>query len=413
MAYEIPGRAEQVGEEIAGLWNEEIAKAYGAQREHHTRFFALDPGTLAKPQATSGVTWPADPLEPTFCTDDEIVRELCDWGSRGRHTLHNEYCEYAVVRGADKSGRMRPKRIQVTTELREYWLMLAIHSPDRLLAAAADVLGREPSWEELYGTAGHDPPEKPEERRRLFAIATAGHGGERDLEKAGVPAGSTGKLNTENALFMSHPINGLDDLVYIVLFGARRFAVRGSDGAPRRAEQEDIFAEDGRRVLACRHADPTAALAAYGAVLRGRVVSFANPLGMYLRPFNSSVLEVSGEPIPTPWVRWSRGEEGMFQRLEVGPSDDEDAFLDDIELTVGQERQRLTGGYQLIRLLEVGPLLATGETSPASEEEFEWIPAGKPIDCPRTGICSKVAELEAEHEHAGAQGAGENRAPGA
>lgn len=412
MAYEIPGRAERVGERIVELWNEQIERAYRAEPKLDSRFFALDPEALTRPQVTDGVTWPADSLEPTFCTDDEVVRALCDWGSRGRHALHNEYCEYAVVHRDDANGRKRPKRIQVTTELREYWLMLATHSPSQLLAAAADVLGSEPSWGQLYGVS--DPLELPKgERRRHFALATAGHGRERDLEGAGIPADPSGPLNTENALFMSHPINGLDDLLFIVRFGARRFAVREPGKAPRRAEKEDIFAGEEERRLACRHADPAAALAAYGAVLGGRVVSFANPLGMYIRPFNWSLLEFSGEPIPATWVRWSRGEEGMFQRLEVGPGDDEDAFLDEIELTVGQERQRLTGGYQLIKMLEVGPLLATGETSAASEDEFEWVPAGSPIECSQTGICGKVAKLEEELKLAGARGLEADPPPGA
>jgi hypothetical protein len=404
VAYEIPGRTEPADERIAELWNQEIARAYKAEPELHSRFFALDPEVLRQPQVTEGVTWPADPLEPTFCTDDEVVQTLCDWGSRGRHALHNEYCEYAVLHRDDPSGRRRPKRIQVTTELREYWLMLATHDPVRLRAAAADVLGRKPSWDELYGVA--DPIKlSKRKRRQRFAFATAGNGREADLEEAGIPADPAGALNTENALFMSHPINGLDDLVFIVLFGARRFAVRDPAGAPRRAEKEDIFGEEKQRGLACRHADPTAALAAYGAVLGGRAVSFANPLGMYIRPFNQSVLEVSGAPIPAAWVRWSRGEEGMFQRLEVGPGDDDDAFLDEIELSVGQERQRLTGGYQLIRMLEVGPLLATGEAVAADEDEFEWLPAGSPIECSRTGICKKVDALEKERRLTVEQGA--------
>jgi hypothetical protein len=386
MTYEAPGRADAVDEPLAERWNEEIAKVYRAESERHTRFFALDPETLTRPQATDAVSWPADPLEPTFCADDEVVRALCDRGDRGRNALHNEYCEYAVLHREDRRGRQRPKRIQVTTELREYWLTLAAHDPAQLRRTAGEILAREPSWEELYGAG--DPFELPqEERRQRFASAAA-------------------RLNAERALFMSNPLNGLDDLLFVVLLGARRYAVRDGGGNARRAEKEDIFAVGERQRLACRHADPAAALAAYEAVLAGRAVGFANPLGIYIRPFNQSLLEVAGGPVPVSWVRWSRGDEGMFQRLEIGPGDEEDGFLDEIELTVGQERQRLTGGYQLVRLLEVGPLLATAETRTADEEEFEWIPAGSPVDCSHTGICEKLAELEADGGLAGEQRAG-------
>jgi hypothetical protein len=71
-------------------------------------------------------------------------------------------------------------------------------------------------------------------------------------------------------------------------------------------------------------------------------------------------------------------------------------FLDEIELSVGQERQRLTGGYQLLRMLEVGPLLATGAVRPAGPDEFEEVPAASPIDCRGGRVCQEVSRLEEE-----------------
>jgi hypothetical protein len=395
MGYDVPGRAEQASDELVGFWNEEIERAHEALGEIHSRFFAHDPATLGQPQMNVGVTWPADPLEPTYCTSSGTVRELCDWGNRGRQLLHNEYCEYAIVRRVDTRGRERPKRVQVTTELREYWLTLAMHDPEQLLAAASNAIGEEPQWSELYGVDDPWALDK-DERRQRFAVTVAGHGNNRQLEETGVPRDPIGRLNTDNALFMSNPINGLDDLIFVALFGARRFAVRGGDGKLRRAERHDIFVGPNRRI-ACRHADPAVALAAYRTVLADRTVGFANPLGVYIRPFNHGMLEVAGEAIPDSWVRWSRGEAGMFQRLELGPGDDDEAFLDDIELTVGQERQRLRGGHQLLRMLEVGPLLATGPTSPAREDEYEEVPAGHPIECHRGGLCDEVAMLERDY----------------
>jgi hypothetical protein len=398
MAYEVPGHVERISPELTDLWNGEIIRAYEARAKLHTRFFVLNPDDLKGSQVTDGVTWPADPLGPSFCADTGTMQALCDWGNRGRQAFHNEYCEYAVVYRQDGNGRTRPKRVQVTTELREYWLTLATHDPEQLRSAAADVLDMEPAWEELYGVP--DPARLAKAERRLrFAATMAGHGEEPDLKEAGVPRDPAGVLNTENAVFMSHPINGLNDLLFIVLFGARHFAVREPGGELRRAERNDVLAK--QRALACRHGDPAAVLAAYEAVLGGRAIGFANPLGMYLRPFNHRVLELAGQPIPQAWVRWNRGEAGMFQRLELGPADDDDAFLDDIEFNVGQERQRLRGGYQLLRMLEVGPLLATGVTRPASEEEFERVATGGPIECSDDGACKEVSRLKGEYALAG------------
>jgi deferrochelatase/peroxidase EfeB len=379
-------------------WNEEIAARYRSLGDLHTRFFADEPGALGGPVTTLPVRWPAEPLEPTFCLDGDAVRELCDGGARGRQVLQNEYCEYAVVRRADASGRLRPKRVQVTTELREYWLALATHDPDLVRAAAADVLGEEPRWSELYGVA--DPGRlTPAERRVQFAVTMAGHGGDPEMEAAGVPAAPVGSLNAENAVFMTHPINGLDDLLFVVLLGARRFAVRGSDGALRRAEAGEIFAN--RRHLACRHGDPVAVLAAYDAVLEGRAVAFADPLGVYIGPLNRELFRIEGEAIPTDWARWRRGAEGMFQRLELGPGDEDDAFLDDIEVLSGQERAPLRGGHQLLERLEVGPLLATAPTEPAAEEELEILAAAKPIECREAVDCTRFRRLAAERRRTG------------
>jgi len=396
MSYEAPGRVEPLTDQLADAWNAVIAEAYKGRRKLHSRFFSLEPTELNGPEVVS-VTWPADPLEPTFCTDGESVRSLCDLGDRGRHALHNEYCEYAVAYGFDDRGRRRPRRVQFTTELAEYWLVLATLDPDRLLAAVADVLGEEPSWPELYGVA--NPHRLGEGERRLrFAATMAGHGEHACLKDAEVPLHPTGRLNRENAIFMTHPINGLDDLLYIVLFGARPVIVREPGGGHRPARRDEIFAKQQR--LACRHADPAAAMSAHRAVLDGKALSFANPLGVYLHPFNTELLQVGEQPIPAAWIRWSRGEEGMHQRLVFGPGDEEDVFLDEVEVLLGQERQRLTGGYQLLRLLEVGPRLAVGATEPPSEEELKETEPGASIECRKTCVCAAVSELEAERRAA-------------
>jgi hypothetical protein len=156
---------------------------------------------------------------------------------------------------------MRPKRVQVTTELREYWVCVAMHDPVALRALTKNVLGLEPAWEDLYGVG--DPLALSVDQRKLaFSTFVAGHGNDRELENLGVPAQPVGELNTDNALFMTHPINGLDDLLYIVLFGAKPYA-RGDVADPQPATREQIFREFDVEHLACRHADPAAAMGAH------------------------------------------------------------------------------------------------------------------------------------------------------
>ncbi len=398
MPYAVPGRADELGEELVRHWNDTISAAYESQPASlKSRFFELDPEQLREPQQTDEVKWPGDPAEPSFCIDDQTAQLLSDWGKEGRHELHNEYCEYAVVSRRDGTGRLRPKRVEVTTELREYWSCVAIRDPDRVRAMAAETLGRELAWEELFGVP--DPHGLSEgDREVAFGHAVAGHGNDERLKAAGVPAQPTGALNTENALFMTHPINGLDDLLYIVLFGAKPYAIR-EDGEFRQASRDDIFAAFGVEQLACRHADPAAALAAYGAAFAGKQVAFANPLGMYLREPNLEVFSYQGGSVPQDWVRFGRGQEGIYQRLVFGPADEDEAFLDDITVAVGAAEKPLVGGYQLLQQLEIGPLVMVGEGEPVADSEWEVIQRiSEPIACNAATVCEGIRELKRRYD---------------
>lgn len=402
MPYEPPGRADQLPDELLRIWNEKITANHDRLRRLRTRFFSVDIDSFENPTIVTNVSWLGNPAEPTHCVefDHATLRKLSDWGFEGRHALQNEYCEYTVVQRPDATGKMRPKRVQITTELREYWLLLAVHDPDRLRDVASSTLGREVRWDELYGLDVNPAELDETQRETRFAREVAGHGLDETLIERGVPAQPIGALNRENALFMTHPINGLDDLIYIVLFGARHFAVRRPEGGFREATVDEIFIDEGAAVLACRHADPRAATGAYDAVREGFKVAFANPLGMYLREEEFRHLSFEGRPLPASWIRFGRGKERMRQRLELGPSDDDDAFLDDIVSSDGQTSEPLTGGHQLVSKMDVGPFLAAVTTEPASEDEMKVIEEAQPVNCAATGICDTVRELKTRFDAA-------------
>jgi hypothetical protein len=402
MPYDAPGRADELTDELRARWNEAVARAFAAQADRlRTRFFSLDPAALREPRRSDAIKWPGDPGKPAFCVGEQMARNLADWGLTGRRAVQLEYCEYLTLTRGDTSGAQRPKRIEVTTEFREFWSCVAAYDPDRVRAMAAAVLGFEPSWEDLFGVA--DPHAlTPGEREIAFAHPCAGHGNDRRLRDAGVPAQPTGRLNMERALFMTHPINGIDDLIYVVLFGAHAYAV--GDGAERRrASGDDVFSAFEVTHLACNHSDPTISLGTYDVVFEGRQVAIADPLGMYIRRPNLELFSYRGEPLPAEWVRMSRGVEGHHMRLEFGPPDDHDAFLDDITISVGASDEPLTGGYQLLRELEIGPYLLFGETAPIADDEWEVLPpAPVAIACDEPESCKAVRDLAArwEAEHA-------------
>ena len=134
-----------------------------------------------------------------------------------------------------------------------------------------------------------------EEREIAFGHTCAGHGNDRRLRVAGVPAQPTGRLNMARALFMTHPINGIDDLIYVAIFGAHAYCVAERDER-RQASGDDVFSAFKVTHLACNHADPTISLGVYDLVYqaRGAQVAFQNPLGMYIRRPNLEVFSYGG-----------------------------------------------------------------------------------------------------------------------
>lgn len=393
--YKSPGQLDDFTDDTLSIWNDMIQRQISERSA--SRFFVADPAQIQGGQPVNAVRWSGAPAEPRFCLNRSWAQKLSDWGVRGRHATQNEYCEYRVVTRVDSSGRVRPKRVDFSSELREYWVVLAMHDPDALKKAANDVLGREPTWRELFD---HDDPKSlgPLERRVLFSRMVAGHGYHSGLTSAGVLAQPVGALNRDNVLFMTHPINGLDDLIYIVMFGATPYTVV-EDGVERRALLQEIFRAFQVEQLACRNADPNAAAGAFNQVSEGREVAFSEHLGMYLRPLNLAQFEYDGAQIPAEWVRYRRGRDGMYQRLEFGPGDDDAAFLDEISIRQGAAAEPIIGGYQIAELLEVGPIVVVGPPGTVDPQDKRRVAADPSvISCSDAHICRQMHRLRQDYE---------------
>ncbi len=393
--FQVPGNADKLGSPLVKKWNEIILQEYQNLNSLHSDFFKLDYQEIANPTKTA-ITWFADPAEPAFCKSSDIAKKLSNWDVRGRHELHNEYCEYRTIYKMDKTGKLRPKRVQITTELREYWVMLAVESPSKLRNIIKSILGFLPSWQDLYGVDNPSNLSK-EEREIRFSTLVAGNGGKKVLNEKGVPSQPTGKINTDNALFMTHPINGLDDLLYIVLFGATPYAIKQGSNF-QKASKEQIFRAEKVEHLACRHADPAAAMGAYNAVFEGRKVGFADPIGMYIQSFSEGVFSYNDQPLPQSWIKKSRGN----QRIEFGPSDIEDVYLDDIIVSIGGSDVNLTGGFEIVQQIEVGPFVFVGGKSEVPVEKYKEISeSNTPIKCNEAAVCQRIETLYKEYLNSG------------
>lgn len=399
MPYNVPGNvdADVLTPELINIWNEMIQRVYKIRRVSLGSRFSAPNADDFPSDGPLTIQWSAHPKEPEVCLNAEKAKKLCDWGSQG-HQLHNEYCEYRII--TDENGQK--KRIQVTTELREYWVMLAKYAPEILQQKVQEVLRlkESPKWPELYGPGVENPAAlSPEQREIKFAVWMAGHGGDPNLIYRGVPPKPVGPLNTKNLLFMTNPGNGLDNLFYLLMFGAHAYTYQQNPiiGA------EQIFKRFNREQWSCRHTDPAAAYPTATAAFNGQAVAFKDPLGVYIKLFNRNKFYLGTKKVNevrSHWIRESRGEENMWQRLEFGPDDDEPETLEDI--TIGENGPPLEGGYQLLEQITVGPRVRQRgqleEMRPQPDEFVEVEPFEEFTCGDSEKLCKLIVELYDQYQ---------------
>jgi hypothetical protein len=100
--------------------------------------------------------------------------------------------------------------------------------------------------------------------------------------------------------------------------------------------------------------------------------------------------------VPDDWITISRGN----QRLEFGPPDNIDTFLDDIVVIEGESEHPLLGGYDIAKRIEIGPLVSISRTGQIADHEFILLNEDtSPIRRQEAGICQQLQRLIAEREH--------------
>ncbi len=383
------------------------------------RFLRPDPSDIARPVQVP-VFWSPVPRRALDCLGRAGARELCDWtppestpypqygALRGGREFHTEYCEYTVV----LDGRGRPKRVEITTELRERWLCLARHVPELLLEEATETLrdgvsgGRRLQYRDLYGDL--DPLRETDPSRRGAAFEAQVAGSEVSSPRV-VPQG---RVNRDHALFMCQPINGLDDAYFILLLAARRFA-RDTPGGVTMAPLPWLFLDNpyyraypddmaALPHLYGTHADPAVARAVQLAAWDNRAFS-VDPLAAVMPSEEFAVGRLvfpagAPESASERWVRWSRpAGPGLYQRLVVGPGDDEPQTLADIEvLDPAGDSEPLTGGFQLLELLSVGVILTVSPAGTLAEPAEPLHPQRRTIPDPNAGECGELVRALAQ-----------------
>lgn len=285
-----------LGQPGCGAWSEAVAELVAGQARGNPR---LRPEPDARTPHLWSTEWSGLPQRAVSCLGRPEALSLLDWpggdGSGGRRRLQEEYVEWRAVRGVD--GRLR--RVELTTELPEYWAVVAAHEPERLLACVArfaDVGRVDPA--KVYGDC--DPladSTTPAQRGAAFI---------RTMVRGSSPYNSGGRA----ICCMIQPTNTLAGLVSLVGAALRTRTVQGPDGAgaARVLAAEDLLPFMTGLAVPGRASDPLLAERVARLAWDGRTAAFDDPVGVYIHGAQLGRLRTpDGEPVPPEWLVLSRG----------------------------------------------------------------------------------------------------------
>lgn len=339
-------------------------------------------GRLSDDCARVSVQWTGFPERIASCLGRAKTLALLDArpGLPGGRALQEEYIEWRVIR-----RRSQIQRIELTTELSDYWAVFAAHNPKRLLALVAELAGEEEVLvRDVFGTDDAlDASVSPAERESAFRAVMLGVGASpyNDGRRAiCCMRQQSNSLFSAAALaaaaltprFVSDPLDGrirslrCDEAVSLFWRGLAQLG-RASD--PLLVERLGQLAFEGRRVAL----DP--------------------PVGVYIQSVAASRLRTpDGSRVPGRWFRYNRAAAGSngrhhFQRLVFEVPPDEDFCISDL-VDVATERRIKFGG-------EIADLVNVAFFFRVTKEHAVALPRepAQPRSSSKTEDCSELQEI--------------------
>jgi hypothetical protein len=311
-----PGDLDDLGSASADVWRERVASALA----HASRDVAGKPFVRIEiDDPDSEVTipdWGGFPVRVSDCLTRKRALELLDApgetiidGGRG---LQEEYLEWRVTRS---NGVV--DKVELTSELPDYWRTLAAHEPARLLELVGEFAGENVSAADVYGI--YDPSASgatPANREQAFA-ATMLHG-------------SSPYNDGRRAICcMAQRSNDLEALFSLAVAATNCRVIRDASGEQLRCLTcYEAIPLLGEAAQLGRGSDPVLVERFGRLAYEGRQVAFEQPIGVYLQSVEHTRLRTpSGEAVPEEWFTFSRGTEASadggprYQRLtfEVPP----------------------------------------------------------------------------------------------
>jgi hypothetical protein len=323
--------------------------------------------------------WAGLPARVTSCLGRPNALDLLDWeGEDFAYTgraLQDEYFEWRVVRGP--GGLLQ--RVEFTTELPDYWRVLAAYEPSRLLRLVADFAG-EASLIPSAAYGSFDPfasDVTPDDREWAFALTML------------PPAGRSPYNSGSKALCcMAQRTNSLEAIVRLAVEGARRRVLHDpSDGRMRCPTSSEVIPLLDAAVLG-RGSDPIIVERLTRLAFEERLVAFDDPLGIYIQSIQHTRLRTpSGEIVPPELFTFSRGlspeesDDGRprYQRLSVEVPQGEGYSLGHV-IDVATEQPIRYGG-QVADLVQLAVFFRTSDPTVSVDDPMSISPTGGVVPC--------------------------------
>jgi hypothetical protein len=352
----------------------------------------LSQATTANSTEPRTTDWPAVPARIRACLGNDEADLLCDaqnanTGDVGRRVFQEEYAEWRVVR-----DRGRPVRFELTTELSDYWTLLAGHAPERAIEEVARFARTDTdSAAAIFGS--HDPFGRSSVKERSAAFAAAMLGG------------TPGPFNNGLAAItcLSRGDNTLAALINLVAAAAAvpQHVVDPASGEIRfPSGSEAIERVRAKSAQDCRNSDPVVVERVVRLAAEGRHIRFDDPLGIYVIDVQTNdLLTPDGSPLPREWCDFGRHgpplPDGLprAQRIEIEIPPDAGFTLAD--LRSGRSGERIVHGAQIAELVQVGVHVRCGPPG-AIDVDVETRPPTSPTPCSENNGCADVRDVAAQ-----------------
>jgi hypothetical protein len=385
-----PGALTALGEKGRAAWNTRVSECFdralkkmaGAQR-----FLLPEPDEETR--AITGPDWTGMPARVSACLGRKRALRLLDWESdgfsEGGRLLQEEYLEWRVVRSEE-----RISRVEITTELPEYWGTLAAYEPEHLLETIADFAGETSvSPRAIYGTC--DPfaaGVTPEEREQAFT----------DMMLP--PRGRSMYNNGERALCcMAQETNTLEALVRLAVATTSPRVVHDVTGRVRCLTCSEAIPLLGKAAQLGRASDSILVERLGQLAFEGRRVAFDDPVGVYIQSVEHSRLRTpTGGEVPPEWFTFSRGlapeasagGHPRYQRVTFQAPPGEELSVGDL-IDVATERPIGHGG-EIADLVQLAVFFRVSETDRISVDQGKPLELAAGIEDPQG--CAEIRDYE-------------------